>query len=105
MPTLATKLNVRSEDFKANAAAMRALVDDLNAKLATIALGGGDFVASGTFTAEVRPVEGISFRLEYRHDASDDAVPLYYKRGLQADGQQNVSASQNTLTFGMTGWF
>ena len=42
MPTLATKLNVRSEDFKANAAAMRALVDDLNAKLATIALGGGD---------------------------------------------------------------
>jgi 3-methylcrotonyl-CoA carboxylase beta subunit len=42
MPTLATKLNVRSEEFKANAAAMRALVDDLNAKLATIALGGGD---------------------------------------------------------------
>ena len=42
MPTLATKLNVRSEEFKANAAAMRALVDDLNAKLAKIALGGGD---------------------------------------------------------------
>jgi 3-methylcrotonyl-CoA carboxylase beta subunit len=42
MPTLATKLNVRSEEFKANAAAMRALVDDLNAKLAAIALGGGD---------------------------------------------------------------
>jgi 3-methylcrotonyl-CoA carboxylase beta subunit len=42
MPTLASKLNVRSEEFKANAAAMRALVDDLNAKLAAIALGGGD---------------------------------------------------------------
>ena len=42
MPTLASKLSPRSEDFKANAAAMRALVDDLNAKLATIALGGGD---------------------------------------------------------------
>ncbi len=42
MPTLASKLNARSEDFKANAAAMRVLVDDLNAKLATIALGGGD---------------------------------------------------------------
>ena len=42
MPTLASKLNVRSEDFKANAAAMRALVVDLNAKLATIALGGGE---------------------------------------------------------------
>jgi 3-methylcrotonyl-CoA carboxylase beta subunit len=42
MPTLASKLNARSEEFKANAAAMRALVDDLNAKLATIALGGGE---------------------------------------------------------------
>ena len=42
MPTLASKLNPRSEEFKANAAAMRALVDDLNAKLATIALGGGE---------------------------------------------------------------
>ena len=42
MPTLASKLNARSEEFKANAAAMRALVDDLNAKLAKIALGGGE---------------------------------------------------------------
>ena len=38
MPALASKLNPRSDDFKANAAAMRALVDDLNAKLAQIAL-------------------------------------------------------------------
>ncbi len=42
MPVLASKLSPRSEDFKANAAAMRALVDDLNAKLAQIALGGGE---------------------------------------------------------------
>ena len=42
MPTLASKLNVRSEDFKANASAMRVLVDDLNARLATMALGGGE---------------------------------------------------------------
>ena len=42
MSTLSTQLNARSEDFKANAAAMRLLVDDLNAKLAKIALGGGD---------------------------------------------------------------
>jgi 3-methylcrotonyl-CoA carboxylase beta subunit len=42
MPALATKLNVRSEEFKANAAAMRALVDDLNARLAQVALGGGE---------------------------------------------------------------
>ena len=42
MPALASKLSPRSENFRANAAAMRALVDDLNAKLAQIALGGGE---------------------------------------------------------------
>jgi len=42
MPVLATKLNPRSEEFKAHAAAMRALVEDLNAKLEAIAQGGGE---------------------------------------------------------------
>jgi 3-methylcrotonyl-CoA carboxylase beta subunit len=42
MPVLSTHLNARSEDFKANAAAMRRLVDDLNAKLERIAQGGGE---------------------------------------------------------------
>ncbi len=42
MPVLSTQLNARSADFKANAAAMQALIDDLNAKLATIAQGGGE---------------------------------------------------------------
>ncbi len=41
MPALATKLSPRSEEFLANAAAMRALVDDLNTQLAQIAQGGG----------------------------------------------------------------
>jgi 3-methylcrotonyl-CoA carboxylase beta subunit len=40
MPPIASKLNPRSEEFKANAAAMRALVDDLNAQLERIAQGG-----------------------------------------------------------------
>ena len=42
MPILVSRLNVRAEDTRAHAAAMRALVDDLNAKLAGIALGGGE---------------------------------------------------------------
>ncbi|MDB5819265.1 MAG: Propionyl-CoA carboxylase [Rhizobacter sp.] len=42
MPQLASKLSPRSEDFKANAAAMRSLVDDLNARLEKISQGGGD---------------------------------------------------------------
>ena len=41
MALLKTKLNPRADDFKANAAAMRALVDDLHATLAKIAEGGG----------------------------------------------------------------
>ena len=42
MPTLTSQLNPRGDEFKASAAAMRALVDDLNAKLARIAQGGGE---------------------------------------------------------------
>ena len=42
MPQLVPKLNTRSEEFKTNAAAMRALVDDLNTRLAKIAEGGGE---------------------------------------------------------------
>src|SRR5262245_5096545 len=41
MPALASKLNLRSAEFKASADAMRALVADLNGKLAQIAEGGG----------------------------------------------------------------
>jgi 3-methylcrotonyl-CoA carboxylase beta subunit len=42
MTILDSKLNSRSEEFKANAAAMQAVVKDLKAKVAKIALGGGD---------------------------------------------------------------
>jgi 3-methylcrotonyl-CoA carboxylase beta subunit len=42
MTMLDSKLDVRSNDFKANAAAMQTLVDDLKAKLEKITQGGGD---------------------------------------------------------------
>ncbi|QGZ40300.1 3-methylcrotonyl-CoA carboxylase beta subunit [Pseudoduganella flava] len=42
MPHIDSKLNPRSEDFRANAAAMQALVDDLRARVAKIAEGGGE---------------------------------------------------------------
>jgi 3-methylcrotonyl-CoA carboxylase beta subunit len=41
MTLLDSKLNIRSDDFNANAAAMQALVEDLKARVATISLGGG----------------------------------------------------------------
>jgi 3-methylcrotonyl-CoA carboxylase beta subunit len=42
MSTLASQLNPRSADFQANAAAMRAVVDDLRAQLERVAQGGGE---------------------------------------------------------------
>ena len=42
MPELTSKLNTRSDDFKANAAAMQLIVDDLKARVAKIAEGGGE---------------------------------------------------------------
>ncbi|WP_048439576.1 carboxyl transferase domain-containing protein [Caenimonas sp. SL110] len=42
MPALETQLNARSADFQANAAAMRALVEDLNTQVAKAAAGGGE---------------------------------------------------------------
>ena len=42
MPILETKLNARSAEFQANAAAMRALVSDLQIQLAKSAAGGGE---------------------------------------------------------------
>ena len=42
MSQLETKLNARSADFQANAAAMRALVDDLRTQFAKVEQGGGE---------------------------------------------------------------
>jgi 3-methylcrotonyl-CoA carboxylase beta subunit len=42
MRALQTKLNPRSDDFKRNSDAMRAVVDDLRATTARVALGGGE---------------------------------------------------------------
>jgi 3-methylcrotonyl-CoA carboxylase beta subunit len=42
MPVLESKLNPRSADFQANAAGMRALVQDLQAQVAKAAEGGGE---------------------------------------------------------------
>ena len=46
MPVIETKLITRSADFVANAAAMRALTDDLNQKLKQVQLGGGEAARS-----------------------------------------------------------
>ena len=42
MSVIETKLNARSADFQANAAAMQALVDDLQAQVQKVGAGGGE---------------------------------------------------------------
>ena len=42
MPVLTSQINPRSDAFKANAQAMQTLIDDLEAKLEQISLGGGE---------------------------------------------------------------
>jgi 3-methylcrotonyl-CoA carboxylase beta subunit len=65
MAVLATKLNARSADFKANADAMRAVIDDLNAKLAKIAEGGGEAArAKHTARGKLLPRDRVEMLLD-----------------------------------------
>ena len=65
MPVLSSKLNPRSEEFKASAEAMRAQVDDLNAKLAQIAQGGGASArAKHTARGKLLPRERVEMLLD-----------------------------------------
>jgi 3-methylcrotonyl-CoA carboxylase beta subunit len=65
MPVLASKLNPRADDFKANAAAMRTLVDDLNTQLAQIARGGGEAArAKHTGRGKLLPRERVEMLLD-----------------------------------------
>src|SRR5450830_1883394 len=65
MPILESKLNARSADIQANAAAMRALVDDLNAQIAKAALGGGEAArAKHTGRGKLLPRDRVQLLLD-----------------------------------------
>jgi 3-methylcrotonyl-CoA carboxylase beta subunit len=65
MAILETKLNARSADFLANATAMRAVVEDLKAKIAQTALGGGDAArAKHTARGKLLPRERVQMLLD-----------------------------------------
>ncbi len=86
MPVLASSLSPRSEEFKANAAAMRALVDDLNAKLAQIAQGGGEAArAKHTARGKLLPRERVEMLLDpdtpFLEVGSLAALDMYKEKG------------------------
>ena len=65
MPLLTTQLNARSAEFQANAAAMQALVDDLNRHTAQVALGGGEAArAKHTARGKLLPRERVQLLLD-----------------------------------------
>jgi 3-methylcrotonyl-CoA carboxylase beta subunit len=65
MPILETRLNSRSADFQANAAAMRAVVDDLRAKVAQAQEGGGEAArAKHTARGKLLPRERVQMLLD-----------------------------------------
>jgi 3-methylcrotonyl-CoA carboxylase beta subunit len=65
MTALSSKLNPRSAEFAANAAAMRAVVDDLRAQLAKVALGGGEAArAKHTARGKLLPRDRVAMLLD-----------------------------------------
>jgi hypothetical protein len=64
------------------------------------------WVASQTVTADVRPGENASVRLEYRHDESD--APMFFEHEVATDAGGAFipnARNQNTVTAGMVVWF
>ena len=65
MPVLESKLNARSADFQGNAAAMRALVDDLSLQVAKAAAGGGEAArAKHTARGKLLPRDRVQMLLD-----------------------------------------
>eukprot|EP01137_Pigoraptor_chileana_P037203 Opistho-2@33926 len=65
MSKLETKLNARSADFQANAAAMRALVDDLQQQFAKVEQGGGEAArAKHTARGKLLPRDRVEMLLD-----------------------------------------
>ena len=65
MPVLTSKLNPRSEAFKASAGLMQQLLDDLGAQLARIALGGGEAArAKHTARGKLLPRDRVEMLLD-----------------------------------------
>ena len=70
--------------------------------------GGVEWVSSFTATLDVRPVDNLSIRLEYRHDVAQ--APLYFGRNVAGDGSAATpyipnARTQDTALLGATAWF
>src|SRR4051812_21354288 len=86
MPVLDTQLNSRSEEFRANAAAVEALVKDLEEQVAVAAAGGGEVArARHTARGKLLPRDRVSMLL-------DPGTPFLEIAPLAAHGMYNGDA-------------
>ncbi|WP_233853235.1 carboxyl transferase domain-containing protein [Paraburkholderia sp. HD33-4] len=86
MPIIESKLNPRSDDFRANAAALEALVADLRAKIEQLAQGGGQAARDKhTSRGKLLPRERIAQLL-------DPGTPFLELSQLAAYGMYNDDA-------------
>jgi 3-methylcrotonyl-CoA carboxylase beta subunit len=88
MPVLASQLNPRSDDFKANAQAMRTQVDDLRQRQAQVALGGGQAARDRhTARGKLLPRERVERLLDpgtpFLEIGSLAALDMYKEKGGQ----------------------
>ena len=64
------------------------------------------WVSSQTLTADLRPHEKLSARLEYRHDQAGQ--PIFFRGAVAVDPDGAFvpdAKSQDTITAGLVGWF
>jgi hypothetical protein len=67
-----------------------------------------EWIASGTWTLEARPVAHVSLKTELRHDAAK--TPIYFDGAVAGDGTEASpyvpnAESQTTVTVGVSAWF
>ncbi|MDF1484481.1 carboxyl transferase domain-containing protein [Ramlibacter sp. H39-3-26] len=95
MTILESQLNPRSDDFQANAQAMRALVDDLRARFAQVEQGGGEALrAKHTARGKLLPRERVQMLL-------DPGTPFLELAPLAAYGMYNGDAPCAGLIVGI----
>jgi 3-methylcrotonyl-CoA carboxylase beta subunit len=95
MTILETQLNPRSAEFQSNAAAMRALVDDLNAQVAKAAAGGGEAArAKHVARGKLLPRERVQMLL-------DPGTPFLELAPLAAHAMYNGDAPSAGLIAGI----
>jgi 3-methylcrotonyl-CoA carboxylase beta subunit len=95
MTIIDSKLNPRSDEFKANAAALRAVVDDLKQKIAVIAEGGGAAARDKhTARGKLLPRDRVQMLL-------DPGTPFLELSQLAADGMYHDAAPSAGIITGI----